>query len=105
MGLRAPARVTVEIRGVEARPDPVRRFRLSRNVGRDGIDLEQPLDLDVGQPVLVHFRLPGQERRLELAGRVAGDDSGAARGIELGDLLAQDRTDIVAYVTERLGLA
>jgi hypothetical protein len=105
MGLRAPARVTVEIRAVEERPDPVRRFRLSRNVVRDGIELEQPLDLDVGQPVLVRLRLPGQERPLELAGRVVGDDAGAPRGIELGDLPAQDRADIVGYVTERLGLA
>ena len=104
MGLRAPARVTVEIREVAARADPVRRFRVTRAVGRDGIDLDQPLDFAIGQPVLVRLRLPGQERQLELFGTVAADPSGAPMGIQLEDLPAQDRTDIVAYVEERLGL-
>ena len=104
MGLRAPARVTVEIREVAARPDPVRRFRVTRTVGRDGIDLDQPLDFAVGQPVLVRLRLPGQERQLELFGTVAADPSGTPTDIQLEDLPAQDRTDIVAYVEERLGL-
>jgi hypothetical protein len=104
MGLRAAVRVTVEIREVAARPDPARRFRLTRTVGRDGLDLEQPIDFGAGQPVMVRFRLPGQDRVLELAGTVAGDDEGAPRSIELGDLNAQDRADIVAYVKERLGL-
>jgi len=103
MSLRAPVRVTVEIREVAARPDPLRRFRLTRTVGRDGIDLEQPIDLGAGQPVLARLRLPGQDRVLELAGTVADDHEGAPRAIDLGDLDAQDRGDIVAYVEERLG--
>jgi len=35
---------------------------------------------------------------------VSADPSGAPIGIQLEDLPAQDRTDIVAYVEERLGL-
>jgi hypothetical protein len=104
MGLRAPARVTVEIREVAARPDPVRRFRVTRAIGRDGIDLAQPVDFAVGQPVLVRLRLPGRDRTLELPGTVSADPSGAPIGIQLEDLPTQDRTDIVAYVEERLGL-
>ena len=96
--------MTVEVREVAGRPDPVRRFRLTRAVGRDGIDLVRPLDFAVGTPVLVRLRLPGRDRVLELAGTVAPDASGAPLGIELGDVPAQDRTDIVAYVEERLGL-
>jgi hypothetical protein len=104
MGLRAPGRVTVEIREVAERPDPVRRFRLTRAVGRDGIDLEQPVDFAVGQPVLVRLRLPGHERQLELAGTVAASDDGPPRSIDLGALAAEERGIIVAYVEERLGL-
>ncbi|MBI5479513.1 MAG: hypothetical protein HY906_11685 [Deltaproteobacteria bacterium] len=104
MGLRAPARMTVEIREVAARPDPVRRFRLTRAVGRDGIDLEQPIDFGVGQPVLVRLRLPGHERLLELAGTVAASDDGPPRSLDLDDLGAEERGVIVAYVEERLGL-
>lgn len=89
---------------VAERPDPVRCFRLTSALGRDGIDLTHPVGLAPGQPVLVRLRLPGQERLLELAGTVAGADEAAPRSIELGALLPQDRADIVAYVEERLGL-
>jgi hypothetical protein len=103
MGLRAPARMTVEIRELAERPDPVRRFRLTRAVGRDGIDLEQPLDFGVGQPVIVRLRLPGGDRLLEVAGTVVAGDDGSPRSIDLGDLEAEERGLIVAYVEERLG--
>lgn len=96
--------MTVEVREVAGRPDPVRRFRLARAVGRDGIDLLRPLDLAAGTPVLVRLRLPGQDRLLELAGTVAADSPEGPRGIQLGDLPARDRADIVAYVEERLRL-
>ncbi len=96
--------MTVEVREVTGRPDPTRRFRLTRALGRDGVDLVRPLDLAVGRPVLVRLRLPGRERVLELAGTVAGDSEEGPRSIEFGDLPAPDRTDIVAYVEERLGL-
>ena len=104
MGVRAPGRMTVEIREGAARPDPVRRFRLTTAVGRDGLDLDRPVDFDAGQPVLVRLRLPGQARTMELAGTVAGDAETAPRSIEFADLPVEDRTDIVAYVEERLGL-
>ncbi len=96
--------MTVEVREVAGRPDPVRLFRLTRAVGRDGIDLVRPLDFAAGTPVVVRLRLPGQDRVLELAGTVAGDSAEGPGSIQFADVPARDRTDIVAYVEERLGL-
>jgi hypothetical protein len=96
--------MTVEIREAAARPDPERRFRLTRAVGRDGIDLDVPVDFAAGQPVTVRLRLPGSERRLELAATVGGDLDGAPRELLFGNLAADARDALVAYVEERLGL-
>jgi hypothetical protein len=96
--------MTVEIREAAARPDPARRFRLTRAIGRDGVDLDQPLDFAAGQPVTVRLRLPGGERRLELPGTVGDDRAGAPREILFGELAPEDRDALVAYLEERLGL-
>lgn len=53
MSLRAPLAVVVEIR-----VDERRWFRLSRNVGEDGLTLQRPLPIEVGRPVELRLKLP-----------------------------------------------
>jgi hypothetical protein len=100
MGLRAPARITVEIREVAARPDPARCFRLTRSIGPDGLELERPAAFAPGTPVVLRLRLPGGEEHLE----VAGADDAPAREIVFGALDDAARRALRAYLEERLGL-
>ncbi|HEY3358320.1 MAG TPA: hypothetical protein VGQ83_34040 [Polyangia bacterium] len=105
MGLRVSARVSVEVREVAARPDPQRRFRLSRALGPDELELERAVGFAPGQPVLLRFRLPATAERLEITGVVASpaDDEGP-RLVRFPDIDPDLRRRLVAYLEERLGL-
>jgi hypothetical protein len=97
LSLRAPIAVPVEIRAPAGRV-----FRLTWNVGEDGIRLVRGVSLEPGRPVDLRFALPDGpiwELRAEIAGGDAEDD----------DLLfleppAETRALIRRYVLERLGL-
>jgi len=105
MGLRAPARITIEVREVASRPDPVRRFRLSRSLGPDDVEVERDVGFPPGQPVRVRLRLPATAERLDLDGVVAPEDEpAAARIVCFIDLDPEVRRRLVAYLEERLGL-
>jgi hypothetical protein len=105
MGLRVSARVSVEIREVAARPDPRRRFRLSRSLGPDELELERDAGFAPGQPVLLRFRLPATAERVEVTGLVAEPEDGdVPRLVRFPDLDPDLRRRIVTYLEERLGL-
>jgi hypothetical protein len=72
MSLRAPLVVVVEV-WAELDAGPRRWFRLSRNVGEDGVTLQRPLPLEVGRPVELRLVLP-------LAGRAEVVAAVGARG-------------------------
>jgi hypothetical protein len=125
MSLRAPLAVVVEIRA-----DERRWFRLSRNVGSDGIGLERAVPIEIGRPVQVWITLPlaragapvagaatpgdatvadDAEGRLSLRAEVIGEgpqSSDDAGGDELAfiDPPYDARQTLKRYVKERLGL-
>jgi hypothetical protein len=104
MGLRVAARVCVEVREVATRPDPRRRFRLSRSLGPDELELERPSGFAPGQPVELRFRVPATAERLELTGVVAGDAEEGPRLVRFPDVDPELRRRLVAWLEERLGL-
>jgi len=86
MSLRAPLAVVVEIRA-----DDRRWFRLSRNVGDDGVTLERPLPLERGRPVEVRLVLP------LAAGTTGGAEGGASAPAPPSDeALLLARAEVVA---------
>jgi hypothetical protein len=106
MGLRLPARVSVELREVASRPDPLRRYRLSRSLGPDELELERDAGFDPGQPVALRFRLPATSEWVELTGLVAVPEGEAApRLVVFPDLDPDLRRRLVVYLEERLGIA
>ena len=67
MSLRAPLAVVVEIHA-----DERRWFRLSRNIGSDGIGLDRPVPIEIGRPLQLWITLP--------LGRVGATSSDATAG-------------------------
>jgi hypothetical protein len=104
MGLRAPARITIEVRELASRPDPTRRFRLSRSLGPDDVEVERDVGFPPGQPVRLRLRIPATAERLEVTGVVTADDDAAARVVRFVDLDPDVRRRLVADLEERLGL-
>jgi hypothetical protein len=124
MSLRAPLAVVVEIH-----TDERRWFRLSRNIGSDGIALARPVPIEIGRPVQLWITLPlarpgatssdatsanamaldDDEGRLSLRAEVIGEDAQAADDAG-GDELAfidppyDARQILKRYVKERLAL-
>jgi hypothetical protein len=108
MSLRAPLAVPVEVRSHEGAGEVRRAFRLSANVGEDGVRLVRPAPFDVGRPVAISFTLPDADA-IVLQAEVAladGDGEGEQGGRELSFVgaPAEVRETLHRYVVERLGL-
>jgi hypothetical protein len=108
--LRAPIAISVEVRVPGA--DPRRVFRLTRNIGADGIRFERPVPFEVGRPVEVAFTLPDAATRWSLRAEVGlcDDDGGGEQGGRALTFLLEStpreaREALHRYVVERLGLA
>jgi hypothetical protein len=106
LGLAAPAAIAVEVSAPERR-----LFRLSTQVGEGGIDLARPVPFEIGRPVRVRFRLPGDATLFDFAAEVAATGSAAERDGESGgaalrflDPPFSAQVAIMEYVTGRLGL-
>lgn len=108
MSLRAPLAVVVEVRSHEGAGEVRRAFRLSANVGEDGVRLVRPVPFDVGRPVAIAFTLPDAEAVVLRAEVTLADDDGEGEhgGRELAFLAAPTdvRLTLHRYVAERLGL-
>jgi Tfp pilus assembly protein PilZ len=105
-GLQAPAAVPVELRAARRRV-----FRLSHEVGEEGVRLTTPAPFEVGEPVELRLRLPEASEALTLRAEVVlvGDEreeNGARGGCGLRFLepTHEVRAAIASYVRERLGL-
>jgi len=108
MSLRAPVAIPVEVRSQEGAGEVRRAFRLSANVGEDGVRLVRPAPFDIGRPVAISFALPDAEP-IVLRAEVAladGDGEGEQGGRELIFLgaPAEVRQTLHRYVIDRLGL-
>src|SRR5436305_8716223 len=105
LGLQAPAAVPVELRASRRRV-----FRLSREIGEEGLRLERPAPFELGEPVEIRFLLPGTEEPMTLRASVeAVDDederSGlGGRGLRLIEAPHEARHALHRYVAQRLGL-
>jgi len=108
MSLRAPLAVPVEVRSQEGAGEVRRAFRLSANVGEDGLRLMRPAPFDIGRPVAVAFTLPDAEPVVLRAEVALADEDGEGEngGRELTFLGAplEVRQTIHRYLIERLGL-
>jgi len=108
MSLRAPLAVPVEVRSQEGAGEVRRAFRLSANVGEDGLRLVRPAPFDVGRPVAISFTLPDADAVVVRAevGLADEDGEGEAGGRELTFVgaPADVRLTLHRYVVERLGL-
>jgi hypothetical protein len=105
-GLQAPAAVPIELRASRRRV-----FRLSHEVGEEGIRLAAPAPFEVGEPVELRLRLPDTEETLTLRAEVAlvGDEQergGAVGGCGLRFIEPPHdaRHALRTYVSQRLGL-
>jgi hypothetical protein len=105
-GLLAPAAVPVELRASRRRV-----FRLSHEVGEQGIRLAGLAPFEVGEPVELRLRLPDGEHVLTLRAEVelVGDEreEGGARGgcgLRFIEPPHELRQALAGYVSQRLGL-
>jgi hypothetical protein len=105
-GLQAPAAVPVELRAARRR-----FFRLSHEVGEEGIRLAAPAPFEVGEPVELRLRLPDSDQPLTLRAEVqlVGDEleeHGAKGGCGLRFIEPpqEARRALASYVAQRLGL-
>jgi hypothetical protein len=120
VSLRAPMVVPVEVRLIERAESQddlagpgfrgPRWFRLSRNVGEDGVTLQRPIPVEADRPVLIAFQLPDKAGGTMVLRAVVAltDDDGqgedGGRGLWFGDASVEARDVIGAYVRDRLGL-
>jgi hypothetical protein len=104
-GLQAPAAVPVEVRASRRRI-----FRLSGEIGEEGVCLERPAPFELGERLDVRFALPDTEEVLTLRATVeAIDDEDeraglGGRGLRFIDPPHDARHVLNAYVARRLGL-
>ena len=111
MSLRAPIAVPVELRA-DARADARRAFRLTWNIGEDGVRLCSGLPFELGRLVEVRLSLPSGEALALRAHVTAGncdrdrDDPTADEAGELSfvDPPSDARVALRRYVLERLEL-
>jgi hypothetical protein len=106
LGLQAPAAVPVELRASQRRV-----FRLSSEVGEEGVRLGAPAPFEVGEPLEVRLVLPDTDEPLRLRAEVAlvGDEREAEGanggcGLRFIEPPRAARDALVAYVSQRLGL-
>jgi hypothetical protein len=102
-GLLAPAAVPIELRAARRRV-----FRLSQDVGEEGIRLQAPAPFEVGEPVELRLRLPDSDQPLTLRAEVEleGDDreERGGRGLRFIEPPQEARRALASYVAQRLGL-
>jgi hypothetical protein len=105
-GLQAPAAVPVELRAARRRI-----FRLSHEVGEEGVRLAAPAPFEVGEPLELRLRLPDSDQPLTLRAEVelVGDEreeDGARGGCGLRFIEPphEARRALASYVAQRLGL-
>jgi hypothetical protein len=105
-GLQAPVAVPVELRASRRRA-----FRLSHEVGEEGLRLATPAPFEVGEPVELWFRLPDTDQPLALRAEVEllGEDSEqhgsrGGCGLRFIEPTREARQVVAAYVSQRLGL-
>jgi hypothetical protein len=105
-GLQAPAAVPVELRASQRRV-----FRLSHQVGEEGVRLSSPAPFELGEPVQVRLQLPGADEPLTLRAEIelVGDDregggSVGGCGLRFIEPSREARQALASYVAERLGL-
>lgn len=106
-GLEAPASVVVELRVQERRV-----FRLSRDLGPEGLRLVQPAPFEIGRPVALRLTLPDTTEPWHLNARIEADDDAseserACGGCGLRFLNPPEAAQIAItrYVCDRLGIA
>jgi hypothetical protein len=104
-GLQAPAAVPVELYASRGR-----LFRLSRELGEEGICLERPAPFELGARVELRLTVPGGEEPLSLRATVEALDDAeeraerGGRGLRFIDPPHEARRAIRTYVAQRLGL-
>jgi hypothetical protein len=104
LGLQAPAAVPVELRASQRRV-----FRLSREIGEEGVRLERPAPFELGERIEVRVPLPDGERLTLRATVEAVDDEDerggkGGRGLRFIDAPHEARRLLHRYVARRLGL-
>jgi len=105
-GLQAPAAVPVELRAARRRI-----FRLSHEVGEEGVRLSAPAPFEIGEPVEVRLRLPDSDETLTLRAEVelVGDDREqhgeiGGCGLRFIEPPREMSQALASYVAQRLGL-
>lgn len=105
-GLQAPAAVPIELRASRRR-----LFRLSQDVGEEGIRLARPAPFEIGEPVELRLRLPDSDQPLTLRAEVElvgdeGEEQGTVGGCGLRFIEPpqEARRVLAGYVASRLGL-
>jgi hypothetical protein len=94
---------------IEVRASRRRVFRLSHEVGEEGICLARPTPFERGEPVEVRWQLPSEEQPLTLRATVEGIDdgderSGGGRGLRFREPSREAREAVHRYIARRLGL-
>jgi hypothetical protein len=102
--LQAPAAVPVELRASRRRV-----FRLSAEIGEEGVRLERPAPFELGEPVELRLPVPDAEPVVLRATVEAVDDederSGqGGRALRFIEPPAEARRVLRGYVLQRLGL-
>ena len=92
----APVRIPVEIRWTREKG---RLYRLSSAIDPEAIQLERAVPMPAGEPARLCFVLPDDSSPILAGAELAG------REARFTALEGADRTRIVAYVRERLGLS
>jgi hypothetical protein len=105
-GLQAPAAIPVEVRAARRRV-----FRLSREVGAEGVRLERPAPFEPGEVVEIRLLLPDDPDPLAVRAVIElteeEDAEGGLRGGSALRLLEpphEAQRALHAYVARRLGL-
>ena len=75
---------------------------LTLNLGKGGLGVHTMSPLDVGSKVLVRFRLPGADRDIEPASRVAWSDRHIGMGLQFTQVKTMDQAAIDEFVDQHL---
>jgi hypothetical protein len=104
-GLQAPAAVPVELRASRRQI-----YRLSRDIGEEGVLLERPAPFELGERIEIRLPVPDTPEPLTLRATVEAvddeDERGGrgGRGLRFIEPAHEARRVLRGYVAERLGL-
>jgi hypothetical protein len=104
-GLQAPAAVPVAVRASRRR-----LFRLSQQIGEEGIRLEKLAPFELGEPVEVQLAVPDSDEVVTLRATVEAVDEEeeraglGGRGLRFIEPAHEARQILRGYVARRLGL-